>query len=148
MARHGLLRGLVALGLFSRVQGRAVLEQETRRRIQGAIEADPGVRFSILRRRLGVGAGNLTYHLSRLEAEGLLRRHRHGTRLELYPPGAGMQGDQGLAGRVRAYVAKHPGAGSAEVARALGVSRQSVHYHMQRPAVPQRPRPPRGPLQP
>ena len=140
--RYPLLRalsGLGGLGLFSRMQGKAVLTQETRRRIHGAIEADPGIRFNRLRRRMGVGAGTLTYHLSRLEAEGLVRRHRRGARLEFYPPGPPPAGPAGLEDRVAGYLRLHPGAGSAEIARALGTSRQAVHYHLRRRAPPGKP---------
>lgn len=126
----------MGLGLFSRVQGRGVLAQETRRRIHAAIEADPGVRFTLLRRRLAVGVGTLSYHLSRLEAEGLVQRRRRGNRLEFYPPGQADIGPPGLDARIADHLRRNPGAGPADVARALGVSRQSVHYHLRRPSGP------------
>ncbi len=63
---------------YARVQGSAILELETRRKVLDLIVAQPGIHFRGLLKSTGLGSGTLHYHLSVLEREGYVRHDREG----------------------------------------------------------------------
>lgn len=74
-----------APGGYARVQGAAILELETRRKVMDQIVARPGIHFRALLKATGLGSGTLHYHLSVLEREGFLRFDRMGREKRFYP---------------------------------------------------------------
>jgi predicted transcriptional regulator len=133
-ARYGL--GLLAARLFSRVQGKQVLQQPIRGGIYDHIVANPGIRFNHLRQTLGLSHGATAYHLQVLEHNGLVRRRTAWTTRHYYPAvGAPPLPAPAADDAILDFVRKNPGAGPAEVARSLGLSRQLAHYHLRRLAA-------------
>lgn len=63
-------------GLFSRLQRNALLDQGTRMQLFEAIQTEPGITQSELRRRLGLSTGVLLHHLRMLEYHGTIRSRR------------------------------------------------------------------------
>lgn len=88
---QGALRtagAVVGVGLYSRVQGEALLENPTRGQAHGLIEAHPGISIQGLRARLGVAWGTAVYHLERLERHGLVVSHRQGNHRRYFVAGS------------------------------------------------------------
>lgn len=55
-----------AVALFSRIRGEHLLEHPTRSAIMAAVEAEPGIHFQDLSRRLELGKSTLEHHLKKL----------------------------------------------------------------------------------
>lgn len=134
------LKGLPILGLFSRVDDRAILDLPTRRRLYDAIMAEPGIHFMALARRADLSRGALDHHLRRLVAAGLIvvrkapgctcyfakgTRDRH---LLAVAPMLRSEGSRAVLEGIRAA----PGLSGRELARRLGRSASTVNYHLQR----------------
>jgi predicted transcriptional regulator len=125
--------------MYTRMSGPAVLEQATRERIYGHIQAKPGVHYRSLLRDLAMANGTLAHHLRALERERLIRLERRGLKLRFYPAGlppaeaAPDPEAEPLLPKQAAlleFVRANPGTSQARVATALGVSRQALHYHV------------------
>ncbi|MES2154562.1 MAG: helix-turn-helix domain-containing protein [bacterium] len=128
-----------AVGLFSRVQAEDVLANPTRARIAQLVQREPGIHLQELVRRVGIGNGAVEHHLRTLaEAGAVVASRRHGYTC-YFPRGTGRLAME-AAPLVKSPVAKailaaargQPGVTSAEVARRLGVSPPTVHYHVDR----------------
>lgn len=146
VGRKGLFAA--AYPLYARARKEKVLDQFLRGQIYGLIRGRPGIHYSRIRRTLEVGNGVLAYHLNVLEKEGFIRPKRLGTRLLYYPtklPFALQDveerfplGEEPVSGialsevqeRVVALIKDRPGISQSEIARALGMSKQRVSYHM------------------
>lgn len=87
-ARYGL--GLAMASLFSRVQGKKVLQHAIRGGIHDHVQANPGIRFTQIRKDLGLSHGATAYHLRVLERNGLVRARTHWT-ARRYEPVTGAQ---------------------------------------------------------
>lgn len=64
-----------ALALFSRIRGEHLLEHPGRSAIMAMVEADPGIHFKELMRRLDMGRATLDHHLQKLTEARLLKVH-------------------------------------------------------------------------
>lgn len=69
---------------YARVQGGAVLELETRRKVLELVASKPGAHFRELLTTSGLGSGTLHYHLSVLEREGFVTWHRQGRKKQFF----------------------------------------------------------------
>jgi predicted transcriptional regulator len=116
-----------------------VLEHPARSKIMQAIEAEPGVHFLALSRRLAIGNGTLDHHLRKLEQANLVRRHSSPGYVCFFPAGTGwaamqaapaLRSDGGRA--VAKALAEQPGATSREIAAKLGLAPSTVAYHLKR----------------
>jgi len=126
--------------LFSRIQGAAVLENPRRAQVLAAIEADPGIHFQDLRRRLGYGRGALEHHLRRLSDAGLVATEVGAGYTCFFPkatPAAQRQG----AGTVRAQGAQRLVAALKEgpatlrtIAKRAGLAPSTASHHLRRMA--------------
>lgn len=132
--RHALyvrLGALPALAfLFSRITGPKMLDQKVRSRIYYAIQEHPGIHYRGLRRTLQISQGGLSYHLARLKDAGLVMGRRQGNRVLLYVAGPRREAEPDVPGKVLQMVEASPGLSQADLARMLGVARQTVSYHV------------------
>lgn len=134
-----LLKGLPAAGLFSRLREDRLLEHPVRRRIHDAVQAEPGLHFQELARRLAVGNGALDHHLHKLVAAGLLTV-RKAPGYTCYFPKATDRRVMDAAPSLRSggsrlvleAVAQKPGASSRDLASHLGLAPSTVSYHLKR----------------
>jgi len=128
------LVGSFIVPLFMRLRGSGVLDSFNRGRIYGYISAQPGCSFTALKVALGIGNGTLAYHLMVLEKLELVSSAKAGKMRQFYPQGvnAPVRRDQSL-GKTEAMVlneliTKGP-LSTSSLAKALGISRQRVHYN-------------------
>lgn len=127
------------VGLFSRIRGDRVLEHPQRARLLDAIQADPGVHFQELARRLGLGHGALDHHLRKLmDADLVVLRRAPG--YTCYFPKATDRRVMDAAPVLRSggsrmvlgAVADKPGVSSRDLASHLGLAPSTVSYHLKR----------------
>lgn len=129
-----------ALGLFTRLDRPRILEHPVRRDIVGLVESNPGIHFSEIVRRLGLGNGNADHHVRHLVAHRLLAEVKAEGFTCYYVPGAvGADAARGLpslksagARSVLREIARRPGINAKEVAQAVNMSGPTVHYHVVR----------------
>jgi DNA-binding MarR family transcriptional regulator len=128
------------VGLFSRVRASDLLDNPARAQIVQAVEARPGIHHQELVRLIDKGNGAVEHHLQKLVIGGLIVRHR-GTGYTCYfAKGAIDRRQMAAAPLLKSPVAQgvleaaraRPGTTLSQVARELGVSVPTVHYHAQR----------------
>lgn len=124
---------LALLALYARLAPHRVLDHPTRRAIADLLAAEPGLALSDVQRRLHLANGILRHHVDRLEATGHLRSVQDGQHRRLYPVSAGrVAPTPTLSERVLAAVRDHGAVRASDLASRLGVSRQSLHYHVKK----------------
>ncbi|MDG7010673.1 MAG: winged helix-turn-helix transcriptional regulator [Nitrososphaerota archaeon] len=111
-----------------------------RQKVLGHIRAHPGVHLRKVCRDLGLGIGDVQYHVDRLEKEGTVTSSRRGLYRRFYP--GGLFGERegvilsALAQRTPREVILHlieePGSSQEHLAGALAISPPSVSWNLKR----------------
>lgn len=116
--------------LYTRIAKNRVLDQPTRERIARLVQDEPGITFSELSRRVDVAAGQLTHHARMLEDAGVLFSTRDGQQRRFFHVGHGrVDAVPPMAERALARLQEAGPMSVSDLARALGTSRQALHYH-------------------
>ncbi len=109
---------------------------ERRNEILEAIKNKPGITFRGLARELGVGIGDLQYHLRKLEREGKVFSRKVGKRRYLFPQGFEEEAQKLLIAistesrrKILLLLVRGP-LSQGEIAASLGLSQPTVSYHM------------------
>jgi len=109
---------------------------ERRNEILNYILNRPGVTFRELARELGLGIGDLQYHLAKLEKEGKVFSRKVGRRRYIFPAGFEEEAQRLLMAistetrrRILLLLMEGPRS-QGKLARELGVSQPTVSYHM------------------
>ncbi|NJE11367.1 metalloregulator ArsR/SmtB family transcription factor [Thermococcus sp. MAR1] len=109
---------------------------ERRSEILHQIQSKPGITFRELARELGIGIGDLQYHLYRLEKEGKVFSRKLGKRRYIFPSGFEKDCQRLLIAistetrrRILLTLMEGPLTQS-EIAKRLGLSQPTVSYHM------------------
>jgi DNA-binding transcriptional ArsR family regulator len=128
---------LLVVPLYTKIRKEEVLDQFTRGRIYGMIESNPGVHYTLIKKKVGVGNGTLTYHLSTLEREGFVRSEWDGLYKRFYPSQmARSEGEVLELSRVQAELLGHirtaPGISQKELSMRTGFSKRVISYHISR----------------
>ena len=102
--------------------------------IRGYILVHPGDSYSDIRRNLGLSNGTLSYHLTVLAREGIVRSHARGSRKLFYPRDARLPNDGGgmheVQIRMLRAIEQIPGLAVTDLAGALGITSQLALYHL------------------
>lgn len=129
------------LGLYARITRAELFDNPVRTRLFDAIQRAPGISTSDLARCAGVSWGTTIYHLEVLERSDMVTSLRNGRHRRYFENGATL-GPAGkvevalLQNRVTADVAARvratPGITQKDLAGALGMTPQALHWHVQR----------------
>lgn len=116
--------------LYTRIAKNRVLDQPTRERIAKLVQDEPGITFGEVSRRVDVAAGQLTHHARMLEDAGVIFSTRDGQQRRFFHVGHGrVDAVPPLAERALARLQEEGPMRVSDLARALGASRQALHYH-------------------
>ncbi len=135
------LKGLFgALPMFSRIRKEDLLEHPVRSDIFDAIQADPGIHFQELVRRIGKGRGTMEHHVRKMVAADILVEKANKGFNCFFPKGevdrhvmAAAPLLKGEGGRnVLGAICSSPGIVAVHVAEHLGMSTSTVNYHIKR----------------
>ncbi|MEW6070425.1 MAG: winged helix-turn-helix transcriptional regulator, partial [Candidatus Thermoplasmatota archaeon] len=113
----------------------AVLDQFTRGRIYNYIELSPGAHYNLIKSKLDVGNGTLSYHLNILEKEGYIRSETEGMYKRFYVMGVktfekAVPVVSNLQKDIIDMVKAHPGITQKELITLTGKSQQAVSYNI------------------
>lgn len=126
---------LLSVPLYTRLAKARILEQPVRERIALLVKEEPGITFSEIQRRLDLAAGSLTHHARMLEQAGVLFSSPDGQTRRFFHVGQGRVAPVPSL-RERALLALSNGPRSlSALAEELGVTRQSLHYHVKKLAA-------------
>jgi hypothetical protein len=126
----------LVIPLYTKIRREEVLDHFTRGRIYGMIESNPGVHYTLIKKKVGVGNGTLTYHLSTLEREGFIRAEWDGLYKRFYPsqmasaPGEPVVELSAVQKELFGHIRQNPGITQKELVERTGVSKRVVSYHI------------------
>lgn len=131
--RYGLLKFMV-VPLYTKLKRDEVLDNFTRGRLYGMIEDNPGIHYTQLKRKAGLGNSTLAFHLAVLEREEFVRSELDGAFKRFYPRNAQITDEvmdlSVVQQRILHIVRNSPGVTQTEIADAAGVSKRVVNYHI------------------
>ncbi len=109
---------------------------ERRNEILNLITKKPGITFRGLARELGIGIGDLQYHLRKLEKEGAVFSRKIGKRRYIFPKGFEEEAQRLIIAistesrrRILLLLMNGP-LSQKEISEALGLSQPTVSYHV------------------
>jgi len=132
-SRVFLLTLLAAPAYGRKMKGKE--DAETRGMVRGYVMGNPGDTYSDIKRNLELNNGSLTWHLLRLEKDGLIKSKVQGTRKRYYPAKMAIPESNGVVlhniqVKLLESVEMNPGKPIVILAEELGVSRQLATYHV------------------
>jgi predicted transcriptional regulator len=126
---------MVLAPLYLRIPEPQLLNSSLRHSIFNYLNHNPGATFSQIRASVGAATGTVQHHLRVLVRGGVLRRVRTGKYTRYYPYNHRVLALGPSQERlVESLATEGPGT-KAELARRTGMSRQLVHYHVERMAT-------------
>ena len=133
---RSFLSRMILLPLYVKTRGAAVLDNELRGMIRGYVLVNPGDCYTDIKRNLQLENGELAYHLSVLEREGIIKTSTKGAKRMYYPadmptPENG-DGLHEIQERILKHVRDVPGMSAPDLGSVLGVSTQLALYHMRK----------------
>ena len=126
------LGSLAIAPLYTRIHKDKVLKNEIRNGLFKYIRENPGQSFSDIKRELSLNNGVLAHYLKTLEREHYIKSRKNGLyrrfflRNQPVPTIILNKSQKGIL----SYLIQHPGEPQSKIALSLGVSRQTVNYHM------------------
>ncbi|HWG92484.1 MAG TPA: winged helix-turn-helix transcriptional regulator [Candidatus Thermoplasmatota archaeon] len=147
--RDGLLR-LMFIPLYARLSPHEVMSHDKRKEIVSYLDGNGGAHLRAIGRALNLTYGTLTYHLYRLEKEGIIVTSEDGLFKRYYlsagrrrpvkeevveaeeSPKLSLESLREGERQIFEDILAHPGSPQAMVAERLGLSRQALHYHIKR----------------
>jgi len=116
------------------------LELESRRRIYDFLVANPGTHLRRIGHALGMSTGMLSYHLSYLERNGVLKAEEDGHRKRYFIARAFVEAQRRILAVLRQDVPRkilvelltYEGRTFAELQASVGVSKSTLSYHLQK----------------
>jgi parallel beta-helix repeat protein len=132
VGKYGFL--LFFLPLYTRINRKEVLNHETRGRIRGMIESDPGIRYNELKKKLKLQNGVLTYHLHVLEREGYIKSKNNGIYKHFFTGDMKLPKNiirmRGVQKIIFREVLENPGVSQKKIAQLIGGSTSTVNYNI------------------
>jgi parallel beta-helix repeat protein len=132
VGKYGFL--LFFLPLYTRINRKEVLNHETRGRIRGMIESDPGIRYNELKKKLKLQNGALTYHLHVLEREGYIKSKNNGIYKHFFTGDMILPKNiirmKGVQKIIFKEILENPGVTQKKIAQLIGGSTSTVNYNI------------------
>jgi DNA-binding MarR family transcriptional regulator len=124
--------GLLLAPLYLRIPEPDVLNCTLRSDIRSIVSERPGATFTEIREAVGAATGTVQHHLRVLVRGGVLRRVRTGKYTRYYPANSRVLALSPSEEAVVNHLDREGPSTKAELANRLGMSRQLVHYHVER----------------
>lgn len=118
--------------LYSRIHRDRILQNGIRNDVFNLIRSNPGKSFSEIKRSLDIGNGVLAHHIRTLERERYIKSRKDGLHRRFFlrdQPIPNIVLNEAQKDILR-YLLEHQGGSQTMIAAHLGVSRQTVNYHI------------------
>ena len=120
--------------MYSKVRDNDMLQNETREEIYDYILEHPGTNFRSMLTELALSNGTLSHHLNTLERAEYIKSERDGSLRRYYPQGRKLVGEvyelNTAQQRIMETVALNPGISQKDIAKNVGISPPTAHYHL------------------
>lgn len=120
--------------LYVKLKRERILDNFTRGRIYGYLEAHPGAHYNELKNTLGLNNSVLAYHLNTLEREEYIKSKKEGNLRCFYPAYSSVRcknGFSNIQNKILEFLYMHPGITQKELVEQLGcASQQVVSYNV------------------
>lgn len=131
---------LPAIGLYAKISRAEVFDNSVRERIFAAIRANPGISASDLARVASVSWGTTIYHLDVLEQTQMVSSLRKGRYRRYFENGAALTQTKDIVATLRNPVTAsvveamraRPGVTQKDLAAAVSMTPQALHWHLAR----------------
>lgn len=125
--------GLGLFALYARLAPRRALEHPRRAQMLALLRAQPGLTLAEVQRALALSNGVARHHVALLETAGVIRSVQDGPLRRIYPvEGPRVAPTPALRERALDMLRARGRMRASDLAEALGVSRQALHYHLKR----------------
>lgn len=141
-ASRAFLARVVFAPLYTRLRPGDVLANPARRMILDYVTANPGAHMRRIGHMLNISYGTLAYHLYRLEKDKYVASREEGLFKRYYPSTGGVKAAsentlmptalRSVEREILNVIIATPGKPQSAIAADLGVSRQSLHYHIKK----------------
>jgi DNA-binding MarR family transcriptional regulator len=102
--------------------------------VRGYILGNPGERYNDIKKILKLPNGTLTYYLSNLEKEGIIRSERDGFNKRFYPSKGNITNEiielTEIQQAILKIIEKNPGISQIDIQTQLDISQQRLNYHI------------------
>jgi predicted transcriptional regulator len=127
------------LPLYTKIRKKDILDHFVRGEIFGYIKVNPGDNYTTIKNNLDLSNSTLTYHLSVLEREGLVKSWSSNGHKYFYPadvkvPGNGSK-NPSIHDAILKSIRESPGISVRDVAAVNGISTQLANYHIRKLAL-------------
>jgi len=135
------LATLLLAPLASRLSRSEILENDIRKQIYEAIQAEPGINLRGLADEVDVAWGTLLHHLKKLEDAHLVKSERYGKYRRFFKNGSAYSEEEQdrlaalstpSTARVAEYILENPGAHQSEIGDEIGVTASTILFHVKR----------------
>ncbi|UCE38588.1 MAG: helix-turn-helix domain-containing protein [Thermoplasmata archaeon] len=131
-----ILAILIIFGIFYRLSAERALDQFNRGRIYGYIQANPGIKYTQIRKDLDIKNGTLSYHLWVLERLDFVRSVREGRVRLIYPKGVPFSSGSLILSHLQYAILDILNVeglmSQSDIARHFRISRQKAHYNIKK----------------
>jgi predicted transcriptional regulator len=138
VGKFALLKFML-LPLYTKMRKKDVLDHFVRGEIYGYIKVNPGDNYTTIKKNLDLSNSTLTYHLSVLEREELIKSWSNNGNKYFYPadvkvPGNGSK-NPSIHDAILKSIKESPGISVRDVAAVNGISTQLANYHIRKLAL-------------
>ncbi|MBM4247901.1 MAG: winged helix-turn-helix transcriptional regulator [Euryarchaeota archaeon] len=124
--------------LYTKIKKDDILDHFVRGQVYGYIKANPGEHYNSIKKALSLKNGTLVYHLKTLEREEFIKSVADGRFKRFYPREMKVpEPSEELVLRMNhiqheilKIIRENPGISQKEIARRIGLSTPTVHYHI------------------
>jgi predicted transcriptional regulator len=128
-----LIFSIISLFLYSKIKRHRLLENQRREAIFNHIKTNPGDHFRSIMNELNLEVGTLSYHVNKLESEGLIKSRQDGMYRRFYTIDARIDGKlilSELQERILNFIKTNPGISGSNIANEFGMDRKIITYHV------------------
>jgi DNA-binding MarR family transcriptional regulator len=127
------------LPLYTKIRKKDILDHFVRGEIYGYIKVNPGDNYTTIKKNLDLSNSTLTYHLSVLEREELIKSWSSNGHKYFYPADAKVPGNgsknPSIHDAIMKSIRESPGISVKDIAAVTGISTQLANYHVRKLAL-------------
>ena len=118
--------------LYTRLKPSSIEDSQTRGEIMGYLRINPGAHYNTIKRDLGYGNNQMTYHLEVLESHNRIKSKTDGRLKRFYPKKYKVPELEGIFKRIVDVLSEIPNLSRDQVAKVVDISPKTASKHLTR----------------